>query len=29
MAACINVAIDSQPAPVVRRKTTPNAAAAH
>ena len=28
-AACINVAIDSQPAPVVRRKTTANAAAAH
>jgi acetolactate synthase-1/2/3 large subunit len=28
-AACINVAIDSQPAPVVRRKTAANAAAAH
>jgi acetolactate synthase-1/2/3 large subunit len=28
-AACINVAIDSHPAPVVRRKTTANAAAAH
>ncbi len=28
-AACINVAIESHPAPVVRRKTTANAASAH